>query len=172
MTRLFLLFSVLLLLCFACKSLAPNLNLNDNSSLNDDFSFCLPGKSLAPALQKLGQPDLRPDPMLVFKQWGIILYTSPNKQTITGAVGSWFPGHGRFMGKWLGIGIGDTFPKLIKMWGKPLSRISAEHGFDEAIWIVSRYRLTIEIWNANDFEPDLGGNIMAETVKRIHITLK
>jgi hypothetical protein len=129
----------------------------------------LPGKSVAALQKALGPPDTLMGNLLLYRKHGMLVYMDPMQIHISSVVGTWFPGVGRFSGSLLSLRLGDPYPLVEKRLGPPLSRYPLHPGIDEAEWKVGGFHVKIEIWLKDDFEPDLGGTIYAETVKRIQV---
>lgn len=142
------------------------------SAQNSGSGFpVLPGTSINSATELLGNPDLYLGNIWIYGEKGLLLYTDPKTTSIIAVVGSWFPGKGGFADDFFGIRLGSTYPKCIELLGNPISRTSYMPGVDVAVWKKDKWEITLEIWTENAYEPELGGNIYAETVKRIQIVL-
>jgi len=129
----------------------------------------LPGRTILEVRESLGSPDTILGNLFLYRKQGLLIYSDPSHTAIRSVVGTWFPGVGRFSGSLLSLRLGDPYPLAEKRLGIPLERYPLHHGIDEAVWKVDRFTVKIEIWLQDDFEPDLGGTIYAETIKRIQV---
>lgn len=131
--------------------------------------FLLPGTPKDTVLAKWGKPDEVIGNIYVYRQQGSLIYLSADQHYIMAFVGSWFPGFGGFSQRILGIGLGTTYPKCVSILGPPTWRKPLVENIEEAYWTFGEFEIRCEIWTQNDYDPDIGGNIYAETVKRIQI---
>jgi hypothetical protein len=139
------------------------------SSPHDHDSFLLPGRPITGLMAKWGNPDETIGNIYIYRQHGCLVYLSADQTQIMAFVGSWFPGHGGFSQRVLGIGLGTTYPKCLKQLGPPMWRKPLVENVEEAFWTCGGLEIRCEIWTQNDYDPDIGGNIYAETVKRIQM---
>lgn len=132
-------------------------------------SFLLPGSPVTGLVAKWGPPEDTIGNIYVYRQHGSLVYLSADQTQIMAFVGSWFPGHGGFSKRVLGIGLGTTYPKCLAQLGSPMWRKPLTENIEEAFWTCAGLEIRCEIWTQNEYDPDLGGKIYAETVKRIQM---
>lgn len=132
-------------------------------------TFLLPGSKVSDVTAKWGNPDEKIGNIFIYRQQGCLVYTNPDHSQIIAMVGSWFPGYGGFSQRIFGLSLGSTYPKCISLLGQPKWRKPLVENIEEAFWTCGPYEIRCEIWTQNDYDPDIGGNIYAETIKRIQV---
>lgn len=148
----------------ACKSVYPN---------EKKLSYSAPvkiGDEWASKKNILGTPDKSGDNFASYFSKGMVVYTSADGQKVTGLVFTWFKGGLHFEGEIYGIKLGDTYPKVVRLWGEPAESGKAKEDYYEMMWQFRKFGVAVEFWSHAGDDVDLGGHFEADTVKRIQIT--
>jgi hypothetical protein len=148
----------------SCKSLFPNekkLNYTAPVKMGDNWTALKPS---------LGKPDIAGDNFSSYFKLGMVVYSSADGATVTGLVFTWFKGGTHFTGEIYGIKIGDTYPKVTRLWGEPVSVGGRNDDYYEKTWKFKKFNIAVEFWATAGDDEALGGHYEAETVKRIQIT--
>ncbi len=148
----------------SCKTGSPNLNKLSYTApvkIGDDWEKKKAG---------LGTPDRSGDNFFSFFNQGMIVYTSADGKQVKGIVFTWFKGSLHFSGEVYGIKMGDTYPKVVRLWGEPAESGIPKEDYYEKMWQFKKFGIVLEFWSHTGNDPDLGGNFEGDTVKRIQIT--
>jgi len=155
---------VLALVIASCKSIYPN---------EKKLSYTAPvkiGDDWATKKQSLGTPDKSGDNFASYFPIGMVVYTSADGSKVTGLVFTWFKGGTHFTGEIYGVKIGDTYPKVVRIWGEPAETGKPTEDYYEKMWQFKNFGIAVEFWSVPGNDDNLGGHYEADTVKRIQIT--
>lgn len=156
-----------ILLCIAilsCKSSFPNekkLSYTAPVKIGDDWT-----KKKA----TMGTPDKLGDNFASYFSKGMIVYNSADGKKVTGIVFTWFKGALHFVGEVYGIKMGDTYPKVVRLWGEPAESGTPHEDYYDKMWQFKKFGIAVEFWSHTGDDEDLGGHYETDTVKRIQIT--
>lgn len=155
---------ILFIVVASCKSIYPNekkLTYTAPVKIGDNWSV---------KKELLGSPDKSGDNFASYFSKGMIVYTNADGQKVSGLVFTWFKGGMHFEGEIYGIKIGDTYPKVVRLWGEPSESGTPKEDYYEKMWQFKKFGIAVEFWSHAGDDEDLGGNYEADTVKRIQIT--
>lgn len=147
----------------SCKTSFPNdkkLSYTASVKIGDDW---LSKKEL------LGIPDKAGDNFSSFFSQGMIVYISDDGIKVNGLVFTWFKDGLHFTGEVYGIKIGDTYLKLVKIWGEPAESSIAKEDYYEKMWQFKKFGIVVQFWIQPGDNTDIGGHYEKDTVKRIQI---
>lgn len=120
---------------------------------------------------EMGTPDRSGSNFYTFFDKGVIVYVDIRQELVTALVCSWFEGGKHFTGKIYGVGLGDTFPKFVNLWGEPTERKDKHYDYYVSIWKFKKFFAEVEFWAHDGHDEDLGGKYETDTAKRIKISL-
>jgi hypothetical protein len=152
------------LVMIACKSSFPNekkLSYTAPVKMYDNWAVIKP---------TLGKPDIGGDNFSSYFNLGMVVYSNADGTKVTGLVFTWFKGGSHFTGEIYGIKIGDTYPKVNRLWGEPVQTGTRNEDYYEKTWKFKNFSIAVEFWTTAGDDESLGGHYDAETVKRIQIT--
>lgn len=155
---------VLILCIISCKSAFPN---------EKKLSYTAPvkiGDNWSAKKELMGTPDKSGDNFSSYFSKGMVVYTSADGGKVSGLVFTWFKGGQHFTGEVYGIKLGDTYPKVVRLWGEPAESGKAKEDYYEKMWQFKKFGIAVEFWARAGEDEDLGGQFEADTVKRIQIT--
>jgi len=158
--------------CLIILSVLSALILSGCSSA-EKLAYTLPvkvGKAWQPAKNAMGVPDRTGDNFYTYFDKGVIVYVDAAQQTVTALVCSWFEGGKHFTGKVYGIGLGDTYPKCVSLWGEPTEKKNVSYDYYQAKWMLKKLMIEVEFWAHDGTDQDLGGKFETDTAKRIKIS--
>jgi len=153
-----------ILLLGACKSVYPNdkkLSYTAPVRVNDVWNDKKTG---------MGNPDKMGASFFSFYDKGMIVYLSDDKQKVNKIIFTWFMGGKHFTGDIYGVKMGDTYPKVTRLWGEPVETGNPTDEYYTKIWQFKNFGISVEFWLTGGNNVNFGGAYEAETVKRIEIT--
>lgn len=159
--NLYILSAVCLLILSGCSSLSK-------------LEYTLPvkvGRPWQPHQSEMGTPDKQGDNFYTYFTKGVIVYVDAKQEKVTALVCSWFQGGSHFTGKVYGIGLGDTYPKCVQLWGEPVEKKDVNYDYYRAEWKLENLNVEMEFWARDGFDEDLGGSYETDTAKRIKISM-
>jgi hypothetical protein len=155
---------ILLFLVVSCKSTYPNekkLSYTAEVKVGDDWE-----KKKA----TLGAPDRKGADFASYFSKGMVVYTNQEGTLVTSLSFTWFRGGIHFTGEIYGIKIGDTYPKVVRLWGEPTETGPKDADAYQKMWQFKKFGIAVEFWAIGGNDPDIGGKYEVDTVKKILIT--
>jgi hypothetical protein len=155
---------ILLLMVVSCKSTYPNekkLSYTAEVKVGDDWE-----KRKA----TMGPPDRKGEGFASYFSKGIVVYTNTEGTLVTSLSFTWFRGGIHFTGEIYGVKIGDTYPKVVRLWGEPMPGGEKSEDVYQKVWKFKKAEIAIEFWAIGGNDPDIGGKYEVDTVKKIQVT--
>jgi hypothetical protein len=156
---------LIILFAVSCKSTFPN---------ERKLSYTAPvkvGDDWASKKESMGKPDRSGDNFASYFSTGMVVYSSADGAKVTGLVFTWFKGGMHFTGEVYGVKIGDTYPKVVRLWGEPAKAAAPTEDFYEKTWQFKKCTIAVEFWSRPGNDDELGGHFDIDTIKKIQITL-
>jgi hypothetical protein len=155
---------ILVLLIASCKSAFPNekkLSYTAEVKVGDDWK-----KKEA----SLGTADKKGNGFATYLKKGMVVYISGDGTKVTRLSFGWFRGGTHFTGEIYGIKIGDTYPKVVRLWGEPAESGTSTEDFYTKMWQFKTFGIVVDFWAAGGNDPEIGGTYEMDTVRNIQIT--
>jgi hypothetical protein len=140
----------------------------------DKLEYTLPvkvGKSWPESKEAMGTPDRSGNNFYTYFDKGVLVYVDAKQELVTALICSWFQGGKHFSGKVYGIGLGDTYPRCVQLWGEPVEKKNSSYDYYQAKWLFKKLFIEVEFWAHDGDDADLGGKFQTDTAKRIKISL-
>ncbi len=153
---LFLLMSIFL---FSCGSSLQTLRKQDTLLLNIS-------DSKEKVISLLGKPSMQNDTLFRYNKQGLLLYFKQQRlrEIICTQLFDFEP----FSGTFIGIKIGETYPKVIQTLGNKFKRVQTNTDIYALIWKSGKINIEVEFWDNSEVNQRVHYELI-DTSKRIRV---